>query len=65
MVTIKTSYYEYEMVSTDIIDFGTSNSERYHSFTDDKYKSFLKEHKFTHNPRFFDLYLRLCSVGSV
>lgn len=63
MVKIKTSYYEYEIVSTDIVDFGTSESDRYHFFRDDKYKSFLRKHRFTHNQRVFDLYLRLCSVG--
>lgn len=64
-VTIITSHYECERISTEIVDFGFYEGDRYRDYKDDKYKSFLKKHGFTPSKRVYDLYLRLCGAGLV
>lgn len=65
MVTIRTGFYDFELVSTQVVDFGTSEHDKYRMWEDEKYLKFLKKHGFRQSYRVHDLYLRLCAAGLV
>jgi hypothetical protein len=65
-VVIKVSRYDYEIIESNaVIKPSCMFDDKYYAHKDEKYKRFLKTHRFDSNPRVFDLYLRLCAENLV